>query len=256
MGFADTQDYELNMCTYVITKFLGKSVEAKPLGKIEIKFKDNGDFFVFDRPYTFAKNIAIGTMYIDHSGESRIENVRTGEYAIIDFKSQGFFSAKQGRGKISATVYDAYGEKTHEIFGQWTSDLSYKEIDSNDEPTLIWEMDKSYLDNKDYYYFSDFAMKLNMLNDKIRKSLPPTDSRFRPDQRLLEEGDIKNADIEKTRIEEKQRARNKGLTDYKPKYFKKDEEHHNELRYEYIGDYWKDKKENKWKNMPDLFGDD
>jgi hypothetical protein len=36
--------------------------------------------------------------------------------------------------------------------------------------------------------------------------LPPTDSRFRPDQRALENGDISKASDEKNRLEVKQRA--------------------------------------------------
>lgn len=40
----------------------------------------------------------------------------------------------------------------------------------------------------------------------IRPSLPPTDSRFRPDIRKMEEGDINSAGQEKDRLEEKQRT--------------------------------------------------
>lgn len=39
-----------------------------------------------------------------------------------------------------------------------------------------------------------------------RPPLPPTDSRFRPDIRKMEEGDINLAGQEKDRLEEKQRA--------------------------------------------------
>jgi hypothetical protein len=41
------------------------------------------------------------------------------------------------------------------------------------------------------------------LPNGLRKYLPPTDSRLRPDQRALEEGDIKLAAAEKQRLEEK-----------------------------------------------------
>ena len=39
-----------------------------------------------------------------------------------------------------------------------------------------------------------------------RPPLPPTDSRWRPDIRKMEEGDIDAASQEKDRLEEKQRA--------------------------------------------------
>ena len=35
----------------------------------------------------------------------------------------------------------------------------------------------------------DMAMSLNQVNDELLKTLPPTDSRFRPDMRAMEEGD-------------------------------------------------------------------
>ena len=51
-------------------------------------------------------------------------------------------------------------------------------------------------------------MALNEWTEEDRKThppLPPTDSRFRPDIRIMEEGDIDRAGDEKTRLEEKQR---------------------------------------------------
>lgn len=38
-------------------------------------------------------------------------------------------------------------------------------------------------------------MMLNQLTDNIKDTLPPTDSRLRPDIRLLEEGDIGNCSL-------------------------------------------------------------
>lgn len=52
-------------------------------------------------------------------------------------------------------------------------------------------------------------MALNQWTDEDRKTrppLPPTDSRFRPDIRKMEEGNIDAAGQEKDRLEEKQRA--------------------------------------------------
>lgn len=38
----------------------------------------------------------------------------------------------------------------------------------------------------EYYNFNDLSIQLNHLSLKNCKNLPPTDSRFRPDQRALE----------------------------------------------------------------------
>jgi hypothetical protein len=57
---------------------------------------------------------------------------------------------------------------------------------------------------------------------KTRPPLPPTDSRFRPDIRKMEEGDIDLAGQEKNRLEEKQRqARRimeKNREEWQPRY--------------------------------------
>ena len=54
-----------------------------------------------------------------------------------------------------------------------------------------------------------FTMALNEWTaetQKLHPALPPTDSRFRPDIRRMEEGNIDLAGQEKNRLEEKQRA--------------------------------------------------
>ncbi|GIY03832.1 oxysterol-binding protein-related protein 1 [Caerostris darwini] len=74
-----------------------------------------------------------------------------------------------------------------------------------------------------YYNFTSFAMALNELQDSWRKSLPRTDSRLRPDIRMLEQADTEGAATEKNRLEEKQRdarkQRKKKKETWKPKWF-------------------------------------
>lgn len=52
------------------------------------------------------------------------------------------------------------------------------------------------------YYFSSLALTLN----EPEEGVAPTDSRRRPDQRLMEEGHWDEANAEKQRLEEKQRS--------------------------------------------------
>ena len=56
------------------------------------------------------------------------------------------------------------------------------------------------------YNFTNFTLQLNHLPPALKNKLPPTDSRFRPDQRALEVGDLVKAAEEKARLEDKQRA--------------------------------------------------
>ncbi|CAF2087651.1 unnamed protein product, partial [Rotaria magnacalcarata] len=97
--------------------------------------------------------------------------------------------------------------------------------------------------SKQYYGFTRFAIELNELDDDLRKQLPPTDTRFRPDQRLLEAGKVEEAEKEKARIEQAQRERAGHVLP--PKWFKRDGDSHVFIRDEDPGhSYWKKREEN------------
>lgn len=55
---------------------------------------------------------------------------------------------------------------------------------------VLWRATPRPDNSSQYYHFTSFSMSLNELNDSIAKTLPPTDSRLRPDVRKLEEGDL------------------------------------------------------------------
>lgn len=57
-------------------------------------------------------------------------------------------------------------------------------------------------DCEKYYSFTELACQLN----EPEEGIAPTDSRLRPDQRLMEDGRWDEANAEKLRLEEKQRA--------------------------------------------------
>ncbi|CAF4704854.1 unnamed protein product, partial [Rotaria socialis] len=77
------------------------------------------------------------------------------------------------------------------------------------------------IDINNYYNFSLFTMALNEWTEKdkrLRSRLPPTDCRFRPDIRRLEEGNIDQAAEEKNRLEEKQRATRRAMESSQQKW--------------------------------------
>lgn len=90
---------------------------------------------------------------------------------------------------------------------------------------LLWEVEPRPDYATDYYQFSLFAMALNEIKENMKSFLPQTDSRFRPDIRLLENGKIDEASNEKHRLEEKQRESRKIMKkegeSWKPCWFKK-----------------------------------
>lgn len=111
------------------------------------------------------------------------------------------------------------------------------------------------------YGFSHFNVQLNYFPRQMQAILPPTDTRRRPDQRYLENGDMINAGKEKDRLEVKQRKVRKWREtlnmEYQPAYFVQ------ELNPEDGQMYWKynfkyfeqDRKNQDWSRLPDLFTD-
>lgn len=89
------------------------------------------------------------------------------------------------------------------------------------------------------------------LDPAIMKELPNTDTRLRPDQRysyfnsrLYEDGRIEEAELEKQRLEQKQREWRRSLEalneTWMPQWFKYVEDVHSEGGYAWVyrGNYW------------------
>eukprot|EP00126_Sphaerothecum_destruens_P000305 Sdes_comp10361_c0_seq2m2011 len=105
---------------------------------------------------------------------------------------------------------------------------------------------------------TSFAMTLNELEPHHPAKLPPTDSRFRPDQRLYEEGNIDKAEEIKNALEEKQRSvrkmREAQGESYEPLFFQLETQPDSE-RTVWIsnGKYWDMRGKGDWASWPDLF---
>lgn len=104
------------------------------------------------------------------------------------------------------------GQKVAMLIGKWDEAMYYvlgdpsvkpKGYDPMSEAVPLWERDKSV--NQTRYNLSPFAISLNELSPHLLKKLPPTDSRLRPDQRHLENGEYEMANAEKLRLEQLQR---------------------------------------------------
>nr|GEY57339.1 hypothetical protein [Tanacetum cinerariifolium] len=104
------------------------------------------------------------------------------------------------------------GEKVAMLMGKWDEAMYYvlgdpttkpKGYDPMTEAVLLWERDKSA--TKTRYNLTPFAISLNEITPGLRERLPPTDSRLRPDQRHLENGEYELANAEKLRLEQLQR---------------------------------------------------
>lgn len=105
-------------------------------------------------------------------------------------------------------------------------------------------------------------MELNDLSEDYDiargASMPPTDSRYRPDQRLLESGETELANMEKNRLEEKQRAsarlRPGGEASYNPRWFYRSRDAvTGQSTWHFTGEYWEAKRAHNFTDSRDIF---
>ncbi|CAN6355791.1 unnamed protein product [Urochloa humidicola] len=236
-------------------KFWGRSIQLDPIGVLTLQFED-GETFQWSKVTTSIYNIIIGKIYCDHYGTMRING--SGQYSCkLKFKEQSIIDRNPHQ--VHGFVQDnRTGQKVAMLIGKWDEAIYYvlgdpsdklKGYDPMSEAVLLWERDKSL--NQTRYNLSPFAISLNELTPHLLKKLPPTDSRLRPDQRHLENGEYEMANAEKLRLEQLQRqARRLQEKGWKPRWFKKDDDDN----YRYVGGYWEAREKGNWDGIPDIFG--
>eukprot|EP00826_Nyctotherus_ovalis_P064914 TRINITY_DN9532_c0_g1_i2.p1 TRINITY_DN9532_c0_g1~~TRINITY_DN9532_c0_g1_i2.p1 ORF type:complete len:400 (+),score=96.33 TRINITY_DN9532_c0_g1_i2:1177-2376(+) len=252
---AESGDYELYLDTNVTTHFWMKSLEFRALGKSHLKLKAFDEEYVVDRPSTYAQNIIFGTLYLDCGGNSVAMNLKTKEKCVLTYHQKGWSDSTHGL--LDGYVQDVNGNKVIEISGKWTEAVSIKDLRTN-KTELVWKRFPVPEDWENLYCFTMFTLQMNYLPESMRRVLPHTDSRLRPDQRALEDGNVKLAGDEKFRLEELQRAARKYRAErkieYRPAYFV---EHRDpvtkEICYIFNGKYWKDRETYNWSHLPKIF---
>ncbi|KAK8643130.1 hypothetical protein V6N13_012441 [Hibiscus sabdariffa] len=238
------------------SKFWGRSIQLDPVGVLTLEF-DDGEVFKWSKVTTSIYNLILGKLYCDHYGTMRIEGNR--EYSCkLKFKEQSIIDRNPHQ--VHGVVQDRHGKTVATLFGKWDESMHYangdcsakgKGLDSLAESHLLWKRSKpSKYPTR--YNLTRFAITLNELTPGLKEKLPPTDSRLRPDQRHLENGEYEMANSEKLRLEQRQRqARNMQERGWRPRWFAKDK---NSDSYGYMGGYWEARDQGKWDSCPDIFG--
>jgi Oxysterol-binding protein/PH domain len=230
------------------TSFKGTHLNVIPTGKYHLIIKEFNDHYIWEKPQTNVHNIIFGKMYVDNYGKLEAVNINTGEKALLNFHKKGWLEKVSH--EVTGIVLDSNASPRYKVFGQWNNHMNVQDIVTN-KITTVWEK-YPYPENYDHnYFFSEFAIQLN-IPPEFYKGLPKTDSRYRPDQRALESGDIKLAGSEKNRLEEKQRIarkiREEQKTEYFPKWF-----HLENNEWVYSGGYWESREQNNFIDLPDIF---
>jgi oxysterol-binding protein 1 len=257
-SYCQADGYEYWNEVHVTSRFRGKYLELKPEGLSHIKFNDNNTHYSWNRVNTAVNNIIVGKIYLEHYGKMRIQSHGDdGLIAEINFIPNGWRKGTANR--IEGKVFDTKSAKIHyTISGTWNQSITAKN-ELNSESFQVWNRNPSPPDSEVMYNFSSFAMTLNELTPKLKSLICPTDSRLRPDQRAMEEGEFDSASKLKVKLEEKQRkARKSHESDpyfvYNPRWFKRGiERDTGEEHWQYTGEYWENRKLNQWNNVPSIY---
>uniref|UniRef100_A0A8C3A1L8 Oxysterol-binding protein n=1 Tax=Cyclopterus lumpus TaxID=8103 RepID=A0A8C3A1L8_CYCLU len=264
----------------IASKFRGKYLSIMPLGAIHLQFHSSGNQYVWRKVTSTVHNIIVGKLWIDQSGDIEIVNHRTKETCQLKFSPYSYFSRDVPR-KVTGVVADSGGQAHYILSGTWDDKIESAKIIQSSRggsgsegkqktvyqtlsPKLLWKKYPLPENAENMYYFSALALTLNEQEDGVGL----TDSRLRPDQKLMEEGRWDEANSEKQRLEEKQRAvrrrreaeasdaldEGKEYEGYQPLWFhQRRDSVTGETNFVYKGGYWEAKERKDWSMCPNIF---
>ncbi|XP_073437496.1 oxysterol-binding protein-related protein 3 isoform X2 [Dendrobates tinctorius] len=218
---AESENFVLYQDIRWKNKFWGKSMEIVPVGTTHLTLPRYGDHYEWNKVTSCIHNILSGQRWIEHYGEIIIKNTKNNNcHCKVTFVKAKYWNPNVH--EIEGSVMDRNGKVVYRLFGKWHESLFYG---SPSSPICIWRTNPMPKEYELYYGFTKFALRLNELEPKTKPLLPSTDTRLRPDQRLLEEGNVEGAEAQKQRIEQLQRERRRVLEEnnleHQPRFFRK-----------------------------------
>ncbi|XP_039718504.1 oxysterol-binding protein-related protein 3 isoform X4 [Pteropus medius] len=205
-------------------KFWGKSMEIVPIGTTHVTLPAFGDHFEWNKVTSCIHNILSGQRWVEHYGEIVIKNLNDDScHCKVNFIKAKYWSTNAR--EIEGVVLDKNGKAVHRLFGKWHESIY---CGGSSSSACVWRANPMPKGYEQYYGFTQFALELNDIDPLCVSSLPPTDTRFRPDQRFLEEGNLEEAETQKQRIEQLQRERRRVLeessVEHQPRFFRKSDD--------------------------------
>lgn len=172
-------------------------IEAPQVGAINIYFKKFDEHITISKPGCQVKNIVSGVRYIDIEGKALCVNHKTGE------RIEQSFIPKKGKTQsyIKGMAYDASGKERIEISGSWLSEYKIKDLATGYQET-VWREPSPIPDAHLQFFFNEVSIMMNDKSENMKGIISPTDSRWRNDMRLYEEGKVEESDQAKFVIED------------------------------------------------------
>ncbi|KAE9973276.1 hypothetical protein BLS_003660 [Venturia inaequalis] len=266
----------------VKSKFYGKSFDINPLGTWFLRLRPTSggeELYTWKKVTSSVIGIVTGNPTIDNYGLMEVKNWTTGEVCTLDFKVRGWTkgSAFQVVGKVcdkaGKTCWSMGGRWNDKIYARLTPGFEDSALSPNhpghsklgagagkDSAILVWQANDRPTGIP--FNLTPFVVTLNAINENLSAVIAPTDTRLRPDQRAMEDGEYDFAATEKNRVEEKQRAarrvREQMGEEFKPKWFEqKTCPTTGEKFWQFNGGYWRMRNSvangGKWEGLEDIF---
>lgn len=258
---ADSKEWSISQSPMPSQKFWGKSAEITTEGRVRITLHSTGDRYSWTPATSFLRNIIAGEKYVEPVGELAVTNETTGHRSISTFKAGGMFSGRSE--EVSTRTVDANNNPVPlGLSGSWPSSLTLTR-DGNPTGTTIWTAGSLVPSAPKHYGLTSFAAALNEITSIEENHLPATDSRLRPDQRALENGDLDHAEEVKVQLEEGQRARRREMENagesWTPRWFTRvSDDSDGEIAWRLKGGkdgYWEERARGSWSNVVPVFED-
>ncbi|KAJ8953651.1 hypothetical protein NQ314_007258, partial [Rhamnusium bicolor] len=247
-----------------------------PLGIAHVEFNSSGNKYSWRKVTTTVHNIIVGKLWVDQHGDMEItgKGPANGIKCHLKYIPYSYFTRDSQR-RVKGVVMDGTGSVKWIINGTWDDQVEISAVTGNTgtasnpvyqtgPSVLAWKCRPPPEDSDKFYNFTLLAAQLN----EPEEGVAPTDSRLRPDQRLMEEGNWDDANKEKVRLEEKQRAvrrqreaeaeraaaEGRPYQPYKPVWFEQTKEDDSDvIHHVYKGTYWDAKDKQEWSECPDIF---
>ncbi|PWW79793.1 hypothetical protein C7212DRAFT_355555 [Tuber magnatum] len=277
-AWAESEKWDYWGESAVKSKFYGKSFDINPLGTWFLRLRTvdgTEELYTWKKVTSSVVGIITGSPTVDNYGPMEIKNWTTGDACLLDFKARGWRGAGY---EVKGRVLSCDGMQVWSIGGRWNDKIyarlspGYDAVISPQDAVsvrssnpgsnaafLVW---RSHPRPPAPFNLTPFAITLNALPEKLKSVLCPTDTRLRPDQRAMEEGEYDFAATEKNRLEEKQRAKRRERyeagVEYKPRWFERGTcDVTGEEYWVFGGEYWKNRDEvaegGGWVEVEDIF---
>ncbi|KAI9795514.1 MAG: hypothetical protein M1833_006985 [Piccolia ochrophora] len=271
-AFAESPKWDYFGESAVKSKFYGKSFEFNPLGTWFLRLRPSSgaeELYTWKKVTSSVVGIITNNPTVDNYGPMEVKNWTTGEVCMLDFKQRGWRAA--GAYQVQGKVLNKDHNTMWSIGGHWNDKIyarpGYEAPASPGrgegapaQAFLVWKAHSRPAGVP--FNLTTFCLTLNAMPDSLRPHLPPTDTRLRPDQRAMEDGEYEFAATEKNRVEEKQRAKRREREslgeEFTPRWFRKGKsETTGEEYWVFNGEYWKTRHEvskgGSWKDVEDIF---